>query len=77
MELKEKLFATGFNSGYILAEFEPHTLDKILKDIQTITPFIDGLKRGQIQFQQELIQNRINAIHQLKGNNLEHDRDHD
>lgn len=77
MEPREKLFATGFNCGYILAEFESHILDRILNDLQPTTPYIDGLKCGQIQFQQELIQNRINAINQLKSNDLGHDRDHD
>jgi hypothetical protein len=75
--VEEKSYASGFNTGYILAEFEPQILDSILKNIQSITPFIDGLKYGQIEYQHELMQNRINAINQLKSNNPELDREHE
>ena len=75
--VEEKSYASGFNTGYILAEFEPKILDSILKNIQPITPFIDGLKCGQIEYQQVLLQNRINSIKQLKRNNPELDREHE
>lgn len=75
MENNEKLYTKGFNRGYILAKFEPQILDSLLNGIRPITPFINGMKFGQIEYQQELLRDRINEIDNLKKNNLELDRD--
>jgi len=49
VELNEKQFITGFNSGYILAKYEPQMLTALLKDIRPINSYVQGISSGQIK----------------------------
>lgn len=67
MEYKEKQFISGFNSGYLLADFEPRLLTILLKDLPTSNSYIAGILCGQIE--NEMMQNKIkmNEFEQLRN----------
>lgn len=75
MERSEQLFIKGFNNGYILAKHEPQMLDTLLKEILPNSSYIDGMKWGQLEYQQERLQNRVNEINLLNKSNPELDKD--
>jgi len=56
MEVDEKQFTIGFNSGFLLARFEPHLLTSLLRDIQPLNSYIKGMTSGQKEY--ELIQTK-------------------
>ncbi|MBK7737546.1 MAG: hypothetical protein IPI45_07190 [Saprospiraceae bacterium] len=66
MELNEKQFIAGFNSGYILAEFEPQLLTALLKEIRPVNSYIYGLSFGQKEY--ELLQSEVhlNELNRLR-----------
>lgn len=78
MELNEQQFITGFNSGYLLAKYEPVMLTSLLKDIRPTTSYIQGMTYGQREYEQELMKDRLNDLNELRGKgsrekNLERD----
>lgn len=75
MEKLEQLFIKGFNNGYMLAKHEPQMLDTLLREIRPNSSYIDGMKGGQLEYQQERLQNRVNEINQLNKTNSELDID--
>lgn len=77
MERLEKLFIKGFNNGYMLAKHEPQMLDNLLREIRPNSSYIDGMKGGQLEYQQERLQNRVNEINKLNKTNSELDIDHE
>ena len=77
MERSEQLFIKGFNNGYMLAKHEPQMLDNLLREIRPNSSYIDGMKGGQLEYQQERLQNRVNEINKLNKTNSELDIDHE
>lgn len=75
MELNEQQFITGFNSGYLLAKFEPVLLKILLKGIHPNTLYINGLSSGQREYEQEQTKNRLNDVKRLRSKNLNKDKD--
>ena len=53
MEINEKQFIAGFNSGYILAEHEPNMLSILLKNVQPVNSYISGMTNGQKMYEQD------------------------
>ena len=53
MEINEKQFIAGFNSGYILAEHEPNMLSILLKHVQPVNSYISGMTNGQKMYEQD------------------------
>ncbi|MBK7357723.1 MAG: hypothetical protein IPI45_13735 [Saprospiraceae bacterium] len=51
MELNEKQFVSGFNSGFVLAEHEPAMLNILLTNIRPTNSYITGLQSGQKEYQ--------------------------
>ena len=51
MELNEKQFITGFNAGYLLAEYEPQILRTLLKQIRPVNSYIEGMTFGQKEYE--------------------------
>jgi hypothetical protein len=66
MELNEKQFITGFNSGYLLAKYEPKMLTALLKSIQPINSYISGMSLGQQEYELEQTRSHINELRILR-----------
>lgn len=71
--MNESQFIRGFNCGYVLARFEPQLLISVLDNIQSNTSFVNGIKLGQVEYQQELFKGRIQEINQLNEKNVKRD----
>lgn len=69
MDIEEKRYAIGFNSGYLLAKHEPQLLNALLKNIKPINSFISGLLFGKKEYELEITNIRLNELEQLKNNN--------
>lgn len=69
MELNEKQFIAGFNSGYILAEFEPKILTSLLHGIQPINSYLSGMSSGQKEYEMEFSYKHINELRLIRQNN--------
>lgn len=67
MELNDIQFISGFNSGYLLAKYEPKLLDSILKNIQTVNSYLTGLNLGQKEFEMEKATNEITKLRDSKS----------
>ncbi|MBK6544239.1 MAG: hypothetical protein IPO78_10095 [Saprospiraceae bacterium] len=66
MELNEKQFIAGFNSGYLLAEYDPQLLTSLLKNIQPIDSYISGMSFGQKEYELGLVKNHLNELTQIR-----------
>jgi hypothetical protein len=69
MELNEKQFIAGFNTGYLLAEYEPSLLDSITKNLPLVNSFILGLNRGQKEYQFFISTNKMNELKLIRTKN--------
>lgn len=67
MEINEKQFIAGFNSGYTLAKHEPTLLTSLLKDISPVTSYTQGMSSGQKEYEIEQTNDRLNELKQLKA----------
>jgi hypothetical protein len=50
-ELENAKFVAGYNAGYLLEQYEPKLLDKVLYDVKSNSAYISGLHSGQQEFQ--------------------------
>lgn len=66
MELNEKQFITGFNTGYLLAEYEPQILTELLKRIQPINSYISGVSFGQKEFELDQTKTHLNQVDRIR-----------
>ncbi len=55
MEYNEKQFIAGFNTGYILAKYEPEMLITLSKVIQPINSYMYGMSYGRKEFESEYL----------------------
>ena len=53
MENSEKELIEGFNSGYIIAKYEPELAAKLEKGLQPTNEYTKGLLLGQKEFEKE------------------------
>lgn len=68
MELNEKLFISGFNSGYLLAKFEPRLLSKLLRDIHPRNSYIQGMTSGQKEYELSISKPELDDLAKLRQN---------
>lgn len=66
MELNEKEFIAGFNSGYLIAEYEPLILTALLKQIHPINSYIYGMSLGQKEYELEVSKIQLNELGQMR-----------
>ncbi|MGB5023763.1 MAG: hypothetical protein WBO44_00360 [Saprospiraceae bacterium] len=71
MELSEKQFIAGFNSGYILAKYEPQMLTALMKSIQPINSYISGMSFGQKEYEFEQTKIQLNELRQIRQKDLD------
>lgn len=76
MEQDEKQFIAGFNSGFILANHEPLTLSSVVKGLQSDNSYIQGLLKGQLEFEKVQSRFRLNELSRLRDKSIDKkDRD--
>ena len=71
----EKLFAVGFNNGYLLAKYEPSLLSKIIKNVQPSAGYLEGFFSGKEEYELENNRSQMDDINRLR--NISRDRDHE
>ncbi len=71
IELNEKQFISGFNSGYLLEANESALLNKLLLEIHPINSFMLGLKLGQMEYRLTRSTLDISKIRSKKSNERE------
>ena len=69
IELNEKQFIAGFNSGYLLAVYEPQMLTSLLQNIKPVNSYISGMAFGQKEFELEQMKTHLNDLGQLRQKN--------
>jgi hypothetical protein len=71
MEKNEKQFISGFNAGYLMAEYEPQMLTTLLKSVQPVNSYISGMTFGQKEYELESTKTRIGELDNLRNKNKE------
>lgn len=66
MDINEKLFITGFNSGYLLAEFEPQLLILLLNNVQPNNSYMRGIFAGQKEFELGKETDKLDTLKMLR-----------
>lgn len=66
MELNEKKFIAGFNSGYLLAKYEPQMLTVLLKSVQPINAYIAGISFGQKEYELGKSKSHLDELRQVR-----------
>jgi hypothetical protein len=66
MEINEKQFIAGFNSGYILAEHEPQLLTSLLSNIKPLTSYLSGMLFGQHEYELWQTKIQLNELEQIR-----------
>lgn len=69
MSLNEKQFITGFNSGYLLAKYEPQMLTILLKDAQPVNYYLQGMSSGQKEYELRRIKKHMDELEQIRERN--------
>jgi hypothetical protein len=67
MELNEKQFISGFNSGYLLAQYEPEMLTSLLTQIRPVNSYISGMNYGKKEYEIELQANQLDDLRTLRN----------
>lgn len=62
MEINERQFIKGFNSGYFLAKYEPEIINVILKGISPVNSYISGMVNGRKKFELEHANSHLNEL---------------
>ncbi len=66
MEINEKQFITGFNAGYLLAEYEPQILTALLNNMQPVNSYISGLSFGQKEYELDQTRDDLSELNMLR-----------
>ena len=67
----ERLYILGFNSGYILAKYEPLLLGKVLPKRHSENEFVTGLQSGKEEFEQEKARNILDELKILRDQSFD------
>ena len=67
MELNEKQFITGFNNGYLLAQYEPEMLTSLLTQISPVNSYISGMTYGKKEYELELQSKQLDDLGRLRN----------
>ncbi|MBK8245101.1 MAG: hypothetical protein IPK88_16865 [Saprospiraceae bacterium] len=69
MEINEKQFIAGFNSGYLLTKYELDLLNSILKNINHVNSYISGMTYGQKEYKLDFDSEKLKDLKQLRITN--------
>lgn len=76
MEINNKQFIIGFNSGYLLAKHEPDLLELIFNGVTNNLSYIIGVKQGKREHDLEIFNKRLIDLDSInKQNNYFKDKD--
>jgi len=67
MNTQEQLYKKGFNSGYILAEYMPTLLGKLVKNLHPTDDFSEGLYSGKEEFEKAQFKNQTDELSRLRN----------
>lgn len=73
MDSLEKLYQAGFNSGYLIAKFDPELIRAILQYRNPENVYFEALRLGRKEFEKEKILDRLKQ--QQNTNDKDLDRD--
>lgn len=71
----EQLFTKGFNSGYLMAKYEPGLLNKIINTVAPTAPFLEGLFSGKEEFELEQNKAQLNELRGLRDRSNSRDQE--
>ncbi len=66
MEINEKQFIAGFNSGYLLTKYELVLVISILKNINPVNSYISGMTYGQKEYKLDFDSEKLKELKQLR-----------
>ena len=67
MEDQEKLYAKGFNNGYLLSRYEPTLLNQIVRSNNSHNEYFQGLVSGSKEHILENSQDRLNDLTNIRN----------
>lgn len=67
MEYNEQKFIAGFNSGYLLAKYEPKLLTSLISNISPINSYISGITSGKKEYELELESKKLEDLGRLRN----------
>ena len=74
-ETQDQKFQDDFNSGYLLAKYNPQLLEQILFEReQESTHGLDGIKWGQWQYEEEKKVEQLKGIESVRNKSRERDK---
>lgn len=68
----ELSFAKGFNSGYVLACYEPAVIEKVLRNLIPSNGYVMGLASGRKEYIREREEHDLQNLRE-RGNDFEYD----
>jgi len=69
-------FIAGFNAGYFMAKYCPRVIDMLTAGIRQTFDFLEGIKAGQQQYEQELAK-EMDEIARIRNSSKDLHRDMD
>ena len=73
---QDGLYVKGFNGGYLLEQFEPELLAKVLKDLSLSNDYLTGMASGRDERQQEQSRAQLDELRMLReGRDRDQDRE--
>ncbi|MBV6474142.1 MAG: hypothetical protein JPMHGGIA_02446 [Saprospiraceae bacterium] len=67
MELNEEQFIAGFNSGYLLAQYEQEVLTSLLTQISPVNSYISGMTYGKKEYELTLQTNQLDDLRKIRS----------
>ncbi|MBK9107370.1 MAG: hypothetical protein IPM92_03050 [Saprospiraceae bacterium] len=67
MELNEEQFIAGFNSGYLLAQYDQEVLTSLLTQISPVNSYISGMTYGKKEYELTLQTNQLDDLRKIRS----------
>jgi len=72
---KQNRYIAGFNAGYLMTKYCPRVAAMLTAGIQQTFDFMEGIKAGQQQYEQELEQEKLDEIARIRNGSCNQHRD--
>ncbi len=66
----EQHFIEGFNSGFLLAKYEPILLMKVLQNLRAKNDYVKGLFSGKEEFEIEQTKDYLKQVYEIRSQSL-------
>lgn len=77
MDTKEQQYIDGFNTGYIIAKYEPDLLSKLIQDLRPLTNYLAGLFSGNQEYELEKTIDELLHLKNMRSKAIEREMDID